>query len=293
MKHLHILNLGAGVQSTTLALLFHDGAIRDDAGDPVRLTAAIFADTQEEPTDPGENVYDHLAWLEANVGFPIVRETVGKLGDDLMQGRNSTGHRFVSIPAFTLRPDGTEGKTRRQCTREYKIEAIERSIRRRILGLQPRKHIPRDVMVHQYIGISLDEIGRMLSAKARAEKDGLPRWSRFHYPLCESIRWTRAECRAFLKPRVPHRVPRSACVFCPFHDNEEWQRIKTRNGADWKRVVEIDHALRIPGNIVNRNVDQQLFLHRDCRPIDQIDFTAPESQGDLPFASECTGFCGH
>lgn len=76
---------------------------------------------------------------------------------------------------------------------------------------------------------------------------------------------------------------------CPFHSNEEWQRIKQRNGADWKRVVEIDRALRRPGNVVNRKLEQQMFLHRSCRPIDEIDFT---KEGDVEMAAECEGMCG-
>lgn len=91
---------------------------------------------------------------------------------------------------------------------------------------------------------------------------------------------------------VPHRVPRSACTFCPFHANDEWQAIKARGGADWARVVEIDRALRKPGNVVNRKLDQQMFLHRSCRPIDEIDFTANKND-DREMAGECEGMCGH
>jgi hypothetical protein len=289
----HVLNLGAGVQSTALALL----AARGELG--VTIDCAVFADTGEEPIDPGENVYEHLRWLMGQVPFPIiVRAKDGRLGDHLLRGVNSTGGRFASIPAFTLRPDGTEGKVRRQCTKEYKVEVIERAIRRDVLGLAPRKHVPRGVQVHQYIGISLDEAGRMISAKRRALEKPV-RWSVMHYPLCEGFgegrqQWTRAECRRFLAPLVPHRVPRSACTFCPYHSDEEWARIKARGGADWARVVEIDRALRVPGNVVNRKLNQQMYLHRSCRPIEEVDFSAPENrQGEFEMAGECEGMCGH
>lgn len=294
MKHIHVLNLGAGVQSTTLALLARDGKLVMD-GEPVRFEAAIFADTGEEPMDPGENVYDHLRWLaeECKEHFPVIQRSVGgRLGDHLLQGRNSSGGRFASIPAFTLRPDGTEGKIRRQCTREYKIEVVERSIRRDVLGLRPRQRCPKDVRVHQYIGISLDEISRMHSAKRLEEIRPRLKWSVRHYPLCEVLAWTREDCRKFLAGRVPHRVPRSACVFCPFHSNEEWQRIKSRNGPDWARIVEVDRSLRTPGNVVNRNMDQLMFLHRSCKPIDQVDFAEDKRQQEFDLRAECTGMCG-
>lgn len=296
MKHLHILNLGAGVQSTALALLGAEGRlISRDTNLPIVFDAAIFADTQEEPEDPGHSVYRHLDWLEKQLPFPVIRRTAGKLGDHLLKGTNSTGGRFASIPAFTLgkNKDGTPkvSKTRRQCTKDYKITEVEKGIRRDVLGLKPRQRVPKGVLVHQYIGISLDEIGRMLRAQAR-QKEKPTKWAEFHYPLIQQLMWTREQCREYLKDRVPHRVPRSACTFCPFHSNEEWQRIKERNGKDWARVVEIDRGLRVLGNVVNRGMDQQMFLHRSCKPIDEINFLA-DKNGDKEMAAECQGMCGN
>ena len=297
-KELHILNLGAGVQSTTLALLAARGELKDDAGNPIRFDCAIFADTMEEPEDPGYSVYDHLGWLETQLPFPIIRVSAGKLGDHLKHGTNSTGGKFVSIPAFTLgknkKGKRKVSKVRRQCTKEYKIAPIEMAIRRNVLGLAPRKWIPRGLIVHHYIGISLDEAGRMLKAKKRqAEKP--VKWAQFHYPLIENLGWTREDCRKFLKDIVPHRVPRSACVFCPFHDNAEWKSIKARGGRDWSRAVEIDEALRVEGNVVNRNMDQQMFLHRSCVPLKDIDFDSlgANAADDKSMAGECQGMCGN
>jgi hypothetical protein len=92
----------------------------------------------------------------------------------------------------------------------------------------------------------------MLRAQKRAEAKPI-KWSRLHYPLCQSLMWTRADCRAYLKPRVPHRVPRSACVFCPYH---------------------------------------KLYLHPSCKPLEEIDFgTEPVSERSM--AGECEGMCGN
>lgn len=57
------------------------------------MCSTIFADTQEEP----ESVYRHLEWLKSLGGPPILIDTAGKLGDDLIHGKNSTGQRFTSI----------------------------------------------------------------------------------------------------------------------------------------------------------------------------------------------------
>ena len=56
---LRIISLGAGVQSSTMALLAADGSIKP------RPDCAIFADTGWEP----RGVYDHLAWLETQLPF--------------------------------------------------------------------------------------------------------------------------------------------------------------------------------------------------------------------------------
>jgi hypothetical protein len=125
MREIHILNLGAGVQSTTLYLMsLHGKAPRFDW--------AVFADTGEEPQD----VYAHLRWLmslgepgarpnAAQVYVPtILVGTAGKLGDDLINGVRAPGAgraRFAVIPAFTTKDGGlTVGRTKRQCSKEKK-----------------------------------------------------------------------------------------------------------------------------------------------------------------------------
>ena len=102
MREYHVLNLGAGVQSTCLFLL----AREPDA--KLRFDLAVFADTGEEPAA----VYRHLDYLRS-LGQPeILVRSAGKLGDDLIHGCNSTGQRFASIPAFTGGP-GRERLERR------------------------------------------------------------------------------------------------------------------------------------------------------------------------------------
>jgi hypothetical protein len=292
----HILNLGAGVQSTTLYLMSMRGEVR-------RFDYAIFADTGEEPAA----VYRHLEWLKSLDGPTILVRSKGRLGDDLARGVNSTGQRFASIPAFTLKPDGEEGRTRRQCSREYKIEVIEQTIRREILGLKPRQRIPRGApKVYQYYGISFDErwraasiwenyhIGRWVENKKTGKRRLVKSPFEPGFPLVDRA-ITRADCITYLHDKVPHKTPRSACVFCPFHDDAEWENVR-QVPEDWERAVYIDHQLRVPGNIVNRNLDQQLFVHRSCKPIDQVEFNprpnVKEMQYGLGFGYECEGVCG-
>jgi len=285
MREVHVLNLGAGVQSTALYLM----AVEKSAP---AIDCAIFADTGEEP----QAVYQHLAWLKSLQGPPIlVRDAGSRLGDDLKEGHRPVGQgtaRFASIPAFTIIDGGTPGRTKRQCSREYKLDVIERAIRREVLGLQPRQRVPRDVAVHQYFGISLDEQSR---ATRIWERFHVTSESKFepHFPLIDRM-MTRASCIEWLASRVPHEVPRSACVFCPFHSDAEWQQLKERGGSDWARAIEIDHVLRAKGAVINRDLRQTLYLHKSCQPIDEIEFRPRVNPKELQlgFEVECEGVCG-
>jgi hypothetical protein len=266
---MRILNLGAGVQSTTIFLMAKEGAIPP-------IDHAIFADTQKEP----EAVYHHLTWLRSLQSPPaphIHITSTGRLGDHLLKGQNSTGGLFATIPAYTAkhhskrinREPCNEGMIRRQCTKEYKVEVVERHIRRVILGLKPRHHIPKGTKLQQLFGISLDEKHRTTSIRERVEKTG---WAIPTFPLID-LKMKRDDCLQWLKDRVPHKTPRSACVFCPFKSAQEWLSTKA-NPRDWKRAVEIDEGIRRPGAVVNRNLHQTLYLHRSCLPLVQIDFEA-------------------
>jgi hypothetical protein len=282
VNRLRVLNLGAGVQSTAVYLMAHAGEIPP-------IDCAIFADTQEEP----RAVYDHLGWLESLSGALIVRIKTSRLGDDLMCGKNSTGQRFASIPAYTAeREGGNDGMVRRQCTKEYKIEPIERYIRRNLLGVMPGRRVAADIIVTQLYGISADESGRSVRIRERLKER---RWIAPEFPLID--RWmTRADCVRWLaRFGVPHQVPKSSCVFCPFKNNANWRHLRDTDAAGWSRAVAIDHAMRQPGVLVNRGLDQSLYLHRSCRPLDVADLGDPDPRQahlDLSWVAECAGMCG-
>jgi hypothetical protein len=282
MNEIHILNLGAGVQSTALYLMDLKGEL-----DSPRFDYAIFADTQEEPDD----VYRHLAWLESLGGAPVLKGTSGKLGNDLIA--NTTGQRFAAIPAFTSAIEGLPGGlTRRQCTKEYKVDVVGKIIRRQLLGLIPRQRIPKDVHVHQYFGLSFDEPKRV--ARVSAQFDMIP-WATAHFPLWDD-QISRHGCKEYLlDSAIPHDVPRSACVFCPFKTNAEWRRLRDTDRKGWARAVEVDEGLRAPGAVCNRGLNQRLYVHRSCVPLRSAPIDTPESRGEqyqFGFAQECEGMCG-
>ena len=95
-----VLSLGAGVQSSCLALL----AERGEYGLP-KPDFAIFADTGWEP----QAVYDHLDWLESQLSFEVIRVNNGNIRDNILQGRMPDGSKFLGIPAFLRNADGSTG----------------------------------------------------------------------------------------------------------------------------------------------------------------------------------------
>lgn len=295
MRQIHIISLGAGVQSTMLYLL----ACERHPIMPL-IDAAIFADTGEEP----QAVYEHLQWLKSLSGPPIIERNAGnRLGDGLIHGIGPSGYsyqttkkrdgsrgRFASIPAFTLSSSGDVGMTRRQCTAEYKVAVVERSIRRDVLGLKPRQRVPKDVEIHQYMGLSADEARRVL--RVRANFYGRDQWHA-HFPLFET-NTTRNGCQQWLASRVPHEVPRSACVFCPYHNQAEWRSVRDGDHADWARACEVDDALRADSSVCNRGATDKLYCHRSCVPLRDADLgeDGNDDQMEFAFARECEGMCG-
>lgn len=267
-----VISLGAGVQSTTLALMAAAGEL-DDLGPRPRL--AIFADTGWEP----RAVYEHLDRLQPALkaaGIEVARVTVGNIRDAALEGIASGGKkRFASIPLHTKRPDGQEGIGRRQCTREFKLDPIYRELRAR--GYGGGRKDRREVT--QYLGISLDEIQRMKPAR-------IP-WAHNAYPLVDK-RMTRHDCQLWLERNGHGTAPRSACIGCPFHGNDFWRDLRDNSPSEWDDAVAFDHAIRRYSRL-----EGESFLHRDRIPLDQVDLSTPEDagQGNL-FDAECEGMCG-
>ena len=281
MPEHHFLNLGAGVQSTALYLMSIDG----DEPEVPRFDAAIFADTQEEP----DEVYRHLEWLEKQGGPPIIRTTAGRLGDALDKNDGTGGH-YTAIPSYTMNPQsGDRGIVPRQCTADFKVKPIERLIREHCGG-QFGRPLPKEVIVHQYMGLSFDEPKRVIRVKQRFLSK--PSNWRVHFPLWE-MQYTRGDCKAYLATRMPYEVPRSACVFCPFKSDAEWRRLRDDDPKGWARAVEIDKVCR-----TGTGLDAHRYLHRSCVPLDHADIRPEdERSGQMKltagFQDECEGYCGN
>lgn len=164
---------------------------------------------------------------------------------------------------------------------------MEKAIRRELVGLNPRQRMPTDVLVRQFFGITTDERQRAERAKRRFAE---MKWAEPVYPFIE-MGWSRQDGVSWLEGRLPHPVPRSACVFCPYRSNHEWLHLKETDPSGWARAVEIDNALRREGSVVNRRMQQKLYLHRSCVPLEMVDLGKSHTLF-RPMNNECQGMCG-
>ena len=211
---LTVLSLGAGVQSTTLALMAAKGEL--PAPD-----CAIFADTGWEP----RAVYDHLDWLETQLPFPVRRVSAGDIRDSIATGE------YEPIPWYVA-----SGMGRRQCTKVYKLYPIQRWVREMLGGTVPQGGC------EMWIGISTNEAHRM---KPSSVAYIINRW-----PLIE-LRMSRSDCLAKLQ-RWGVYAPRSACCGCPYLSDADWR--KRRQQPEWEETVALSRKLAATGQYMHRSL---------------------------------------
>ena len=276
----HIISLGAGVQSSTMALMAALGEIT-----PMPI-AAIFADTGNEP----ESVYKWLDWLIAELPFPVNKVWKQRKGKRLsletasLEMRETKDGRLFSqtnIPFFTKNNEnGEHGMIpHRSCTSDFKLGPLQKA--QKILGEVKRGQ--KHVSVISWQGISTDEASRM--------RDSREPWAQNRYPLIEK-RMTRKDCLTWMDLHHYPRPPRSACVFCPFHSDTEWRRLKTEEPEEFAKAVQFERAIQ-ETKAKSSNFRTTPYLHSLRQPLDTIDFRNLEDRGQINmFENECEGMCG-
>lgn len=272
-KEMTTLSLGAGYQSTALALLLDIGGLPGYA----KPECAVFADTQAEPPW----VYATLDALDKVLSYPVLRTSFGDLAADTwdtIQGKATKHHPnqlpategkeargFLDIPVYSPR-----GLFRRHCTQDYKIEAIKRAIRERFGW---------PLTLTQYMGISREEASRM--------RDARKKYITNVYPLAMSG-WSRGDCVAYLEenwPDIP--VGRSACYFCPFHSPSEWKVIADNAPDLFEEACRMEDAMATmpsgPYRLVRTGTLRKNM--EEMRVQGKLDLS-PTTPGD-----ECSGHC--
>lgn len=270
---MNILSLGAGVQSSTMALMAAHGEITP------MPDAAIFADTQAEP----RAVYEWLDWLEKQLPFPVYRVTAGNLWAESIRPRVSrkTGNTYFKFyaPTFLLNhKTGEKGMLPRRCTTDFKLVPIYQALRK--IAKVPRGC--KTVMVRSWIGISIDEAIRM--------KPNKEPWAENHFPLIDHG-ISRNDCMAWMAAHGYSKPAKSACVFCPYHNDAMWRDMKRNQPDEFARAVQFERDLQARAFV--HHLESKEFLHSSRVPLDQVDFSTDEDRGQLNmFNNECEGMCG-
>lgn len=266
---LEVISLGAGVQSSTMALMAAKGDLTP------MPDCAIFSDTGWEPP----KVYDWLDWLEEQLPFPVHRVQAGNILDDILNGNQKN---YTTIP-FYLGKDGKRiSMGRRQCTNQYKLIPIRKKIRQ-LMGLKKYQKAPKGINVRLWIGISTDEMLRM--------KPNRDIYIENIWPLIESD-MSRDDCYDWMKVNDYGKPSKSSCIGCPFHSNSDWVEMKKNAPDEWDHAVKIDSIIRQPSKY-NKNKDLLQYMHRRCLPLEEAVLLDedPDDQLNL-FNNECEGMCG-
>ena len=299
-----IISLGAGVQSSALALM----AAR---GDIPAVDAAIFADTQDEPV----KVYEWLEWLTGEIArsphpYPVYNVTMGQLSAKALTMRTTKdGRKFSSsdIPVFTKGADGKLGKIRsRACTRDFKLVPIfrksrelagdadikawrkkhsgprklwtayqkELAIYRRAekqqegSGVPPKR--PADAWATMQADPLIEQLIGISTDEIQRMKPSREPYFRSAWPLID-LNMNREACIKYVQKLTGKTPPRSACHMCPYHNDGEWLRLKTEEPEAFDRAVAFERELQRVKSRTD-NFGSTPFLHRTCVPIDAVDF---------------------
>ena len=262
-----VLSLGGGRQSSGVALMAEHGEME-------KPDCAIFADTQDE----GVKTYRWLDQLEKMLSFPVYRVTIGKLSELATRVRTSkkTGQNYLKpgLPTYTREVRGVAeifGMMQRQCTLTAKIEPVRRKAKQ-LAG--------RGRPIVMQIGIARDEIRRMKPSKDARIVNA--------WPLVEQNISTAAVMKWMDEKGFPE-VTRSACVYCPFHDDCEWHRMKTQEPEEFEKAVVFEKKMQAAVAQCSR-LNGVPFLHESRKPLESVNFEVTKER-DL-FTNECEGMCG-
>lgn len=249
MRRKIIWSYGGGVQSVAILALIAQGKLE-------RPEVAIIADTIRERSSTWRYHKQYAEPIMEEIGLPF-KVASHKLATVDLYGHNGD----LLLPVFTR-----TGKLPTFCSDEWKKMVIRRRLRQ--LGYSPRNPVV------QWLGMSLDEVHRLRQSDKK--------WIKNHYPLCFDIKLRKHECVLEIKRVGLPKPPTSSCWMCPNMNAEEWLEMKQDDPQDFENAVALDYQIR--------EADKKggVFLHRDRKPLDQVDLTIKYKPAPL---WECSDIC--
>ncbi len=258
-----IHSYGGGTQSIAITVLVSNGRLPK----PERV---VIADTGREATETWEYTDKYVRPLLARVGLEI-EIADHSLSTVDMYSIGGNGNKDLLIPAYT---GVGGGQLRTFCSSEWKKNVIRRWLRNE--GYGPKNP------VEQWVGISLDEIGRC--------KPSGVNWLNTNWPLLylHSPALNRLDCIDIVKSAGLPLPPKSSCYMCPFRSDTQWKRLKEQYPEDWAKAVVIDKEIR------ENDIYNSLYLHRSRVPLENA-VLLEKQERVLPLfgdTAECdSGYC--
>ena len=174
------------------------------------------------------------------------------------------------------RDTGKKGMINRICTADYKILPIRKKVLE-LIGHKKHGRFPVEPKATVWIGISTDEAQRMKPSRYKFMKH--------MYPLIDAG-MTRLHCLEWIKKNNYPTPPRSSCIICPFHNDAEWANLTS---SEFEEACQFDEFIRDRGG---GHLSGQLYLHKSCKPLRDVDLTDPFVNQLSMFGNECEGMCG-
>ncbi len=233
-----IWSCGGGRQSQAIAVLIATGKLP-------RPNLCLMVDTERESgaVFPYFEKYTRPALESVGVEIAVVRKSEFATVD-----LTSKNGKSILLPGYTNQ-SGKIGKLPTYCSGEWKRDVAARYLRRE------RKVKAADV----WIGFSFNEKNRLLNPRYA--------WQRNIYPLVH-LRMGVDACEQVVTDYGWPPSPRSACWMCPNLDDVERREQKENRPDDFAMAVSMDRMLR--------KRDPHFFLHKSCKPLDEVDFTEQE-----------------
>jgi len=245
-----IWSSGGGMQSVAIGELIYQGVLP-------KPDLAVIVDTERERSTTWEYLDKYTRPRLKEIGLEVHRVPKSRYAKvDLYGGKDGD---TLLIPAFTNQ-SGEVGKLPTLCSTEWKLRVLQR--------WATKEHGVKKANL--WMGMSTDELHRA--------KPGSGKWLK-RYPLIE-LKMNRGDCVALvLRAGLP--IPaRSSCWMCPNHREDEWREEKERQPQDFMRAVKFEEYIR--------KMDQNVWLHSECKPLDQVDF---DSRNEVMFGSCDSGMC--
>lgn len=250
-----VWSCGGGTQSVAIAALICKGRLP-------KPFVSVIADTGYEKSTTWDYMEKVLVPALKNVGVTLHRikreEWANNWGRELFATSGD-----LLIPAFSDQ-NNSPSKLTNFCSKAWKQEVVNRWLSS-VHGLTKSK-------TRKWLGFSLDEPRRWTPHYNKPDV-----W----LPLVNGVPMRRHDCKTLVMREMGWpEPPRSNCWMCPNQSDSEWVDLIRSNPSEFDAAVKMEREIRA--------VDPNAFLHRQCVPLDRVDWN--NSQGDFVRACQ-SGEC--